>query len=121
LTVCNLIRKIYSSFDFDGDRNLDKIEVHALLDTLLREIATSDTSINVKILKDRFRNLELEGNISEKILINAICGFFGVQLPDKRTKNEDIPSPLVRKSASVGRLISRNLSNLSNRQQEKVD
>lgn len=26
LTICSLVRKIFNSFDFDGDGNLDKIE-----------------------------------------------------------------------------------------------
>ena len=47
LTICSLVRKIYASFDFDGDKNLDKIESQALINTLTREMNTNDVSLNV--------------------------------------------------------------------------
>ena len=35
LTCCNYTRKIYHVFDFDGDNNLDKVELNATLDAFI--------------------------------------------------------------------------------------
>jgi len=39
LTICDLVRKIFSSFDFDSDGLLDKIEAKALVDNFLLQMA----------------------------------------------------------------------------------
>ena len=67
--MCNLVGKIYDAFDFDGDRNLDKIEINALLNTLVREISHQDTSLNIQNLKDRFDKIKEQSEITEKMIM----------------------------------------------------
>jgi Ca2+-binding EF-hand superfamily protein len=51
----NLIKKIYSRFDFDGDGKLDRIEMKALLDNLSSEITQNNASLNLLNLKESFK------------------------------------------------------------------
>ena len=55
LAISALVRKIYRSFDFDGDGKLDRVESSALLNTLVREIASNDTTLSLNALKDMFK------------------------------------------------------------------
>jgi len=74
LTICSLVRKIYASFDFDGDHNLDKIEVQALINTLTREMLASDTSLNVTALRHEFKGLiDRNERITERMITDVIC------------------------------------------------
>lgn len=111
LTVCDLVRKIYNSFDFDADNMLDKIESKALVDTFIQQMSVGDTSLSQELLKDLFRKIEIESSgtktIVEKQLVNVVCNFFGINEPEKRKKLDDLPSPMIRKSASVGRMLAR--------------
>lgn len=72
LTVCDLVRKIYNSFDFDEDGTLDKIESKAMIDTFLQQMSQNDTSSSQEDFRDLFKKIETEiGNkhIVEKQLV----------------------------------------------------
>lgn len=108
LTIHDLVKKIFICFDFDADLLLNKKEIHILAEHTLREFQKNDASMNLNNLREKFKQLELCGDpITDKQLIIIMCQAFNVQQPDKNEKLNDIPSPLVRKSASASRLVTK--------------
>jgi hypothetical protein len=93
-----------------------------MLDTFVKEVSNRDNLLNTKGLVSRLKYIApIKGSTrkQERQIVEAVCGFFGVTIPENKSKNEDLPSPLYRKSASVGRLLSKTVS-LSSKLQERL-
>ena len=52
LAACSLVRKIYRCFDFDGDNQLDRIELQALFSNFTAAVEKQDPSLKAQALKD---------------------------------------------------------------------
>ena len=78
LTVCDLVRKILDAYDFDKDKQLDKIEYKALVDNFLTQMQLTDTSLNQDDFREMLRAAvdKSTGFASKKEILNIICVFF---------------------------------------------
>lgn len=103
LTVCDLARKIYQCFDFNCDGELDSRECSAMIDTLEREGATIGPKIQFNLLRDILRRKKEK--LTERTVVDVFCKFFGFDTVN--TNHDELPSALIRKSASVGRLLQK--------------
>jgi Ca2+-binding EF-hand superfamily protein len=96
-----LARKVFQCFDFNCDGELDTREYSAMIDTMEREGATIGPKIQFNLLRDLLRGKKEK--LTERIVVDVFCKFFGLE--HVNTTYEELPSALIRKSASVGRLL----------------
>ena len=75
-----------------------------MAENITRLILTDDPSKNVTELKNEIRKQAGKPHQKQlKEITKLICKFYNIDLPDSSDKTGNLPSPLARKSATVGR------------------
>ena len=82
--MCDLSRKIFNSFDLNGDGNLDMIETKLWLESFGSEMNTLDTNFNSKMFNEWFLKMDEDGSGTMSLgeMISAICDFYKITMPD---------------------------------------
>jgi Ca2+-binding EF-hand superfamily protein len=102
LSLCNILRKIYNSFDFTGNACLSKLETRHLLECFSAEMNTIMTQMKNQSFKQWFEKIDTDGNqvVSLDELVSAFCKLFKFSEPSKK-QNVDVPKELIKMNTQL--------------------
>lgn len=75
LTLCDLTKKMYRSFNLNADGTLDKYEMRHLLEALSNEMCTISLEANVLTFKQWFQRFDADGSdqVTLTELVDSLC------------------------------------------------
>ena len=83
LSACDFIRKIFRSFDLDGNSNLDKFETRLLMEAFSGEMNTIGTAFSRSAFREKFAQIDADGSgdLSLPELIESLCNILLIDIP----------------------------------------
>ena len=75
LTLCDLTKKMYRSFNLNADGTLDKYEMRHLLEALSNEMCTISLEADVLTFKQWFQRFDADGSdqVTLTELVDSLC------------------------------------------------